>query len=76
MAAFGAVDSTNLTAAEDYSGYAMSFIVSTNWIKGWPASTDEIPPFVPKWSGACFRDASSGMGGFCALEGSDVEMMH
>ena len=63
-------------AAENYSGWAMSFVVSVNYIKGWPVASDVMVPYVTKWSGACFRDASSGMGGFCALEGSDVEMMH
>ena len=55
-------------AATDYDGRTMDFIVSTKWLKDWPVDGTTIMNFVGKWSGGCFEDYSSKVGGFCLLE--------
>jgi hypothetical protein len=66
----------NKTEGEDYSGYALNIVFNNGFIEGWPhPDTDtDAYEFVSAWSGICMRDVSSGAGGFCFLEDSDVLM--
>ena len=57
--------------AELFSGRALNFMFSTTFISSWDAMPTE---FVRKWSGACLKDYSSGMGGFCLLEDNDTDL--
>lgn len=59
-----------------YSGYALNIVFNNGFIDGWPSpDTDgSAYEFVSAWSGICMRDVSSGAGGFCFLEDSDVLM--
>jgi len=43
----------------------------TSFISAWSAAPTE---FVRKWSGACLKDYSSSMGGFCLLEDNDTNV--
>lgn len=54
-----------------YSGRALNFMFSTTFISAWADAPTE---FVRKWSGACLKDYSSGMGGFCLLEDNDTDL--
>ena len=56
--------------AVKFGGRAMTVLISNTFVSGWP--TD--PAYVTKWSGGCLRDESSGVGGFCLLETSDVDL--
>ena len=56
----------------------MDFTVTVAAIPGFPGHstyTASNPPnigFVKKWGGACMKDHSSGMGGFCLFETNDT----
>ena len=65
---------TDASLSNPYSGYALNIVINNGFIEGWPhPDTDSSAyEFVSKWSGACMRDVSSGAGGFCLLEDSDV----
>ena len=56
---------------DKYDGRALNFMFSTTYIS---AYSDAPTEFVRKWSGACFKDYSSGMGGFCLLEDNDTDL--
>ena len=66
-AALAASDVEDTAAAAKFSGRALTFAFSMKFIPGW--ITD--PAYVKKWSGACLKDHSSGMGGFCMMESND-----
>ena len=50
--------------AAKFSGRALTFAFSVAYTDEWPAE----PAYVKEWSGACLKDHSSGMGGFCLME--------
>ena len=56
----------------------MDFVVKIGAIAGFPGHssyTGTNPPnigFVTKWGGACMKDHSSGMGGFCLFDNNDT----
>ena len=66
--AWAASNSGNANA-DKFSGRALNFMFSTSFISAWSTAPTE---FVRKWSGACLKDYSSGMGGFCLLEDNDT----
>lgn len=65
---------TDASVTNPYSGYALNIVINNGFITNWPHPDTDASAyeFVSKWSGACMRDVSSGAGGFCLLEDSDV----
>jgi hypothetical protein len=56
-----------------FSGRTIDFTVSNKFITGWPAPVyPTYFQYTSKWSGGCFKDYSSGMGGFCVIEDNDT----
>ena len=66
-AALAGADSEDQAAAEKFSGRALTIAFNLAYLSNW--ITD--PAFAKEWSGACLRDYSSKMGGFCLLEEND-----
>ena len=62
--------------ATQFSGRAAQIRVSNKFLTNWPSPADGAgnKEYCPKWSGGCLRDYSSGMGGFCLLEDSDIDL--
>lgn len=65
--------------AKKFTGRTMDFIVAIKAISGFPGASDYVATatvpqigFVTKWGGACLKDWSSGMGGWCMWETNDT----
>ena len=58
---------------ETMSSRAVTILINTGFIEAWSAVTATVG-FVKKWTGACLRDYSSGVGGFCIFETNDTDM--
>ena len=73
-----AAASPHETQSTVFSGRAAQIRISNQFITGWPSQANGASAtfydYVAKWSGGCLRDYSSGMGGFCLLEDSDVNL--
>jgi len=68
--AWAEANSSNANA-EKFSGRALNFMFSNDFISAWTSGPLE---YVRKWSGGCLKDYSSGMGGFCLLEFNDTDL--
>ena len=57
-----------------YSGWVFVARISNEFLSIWPEPNldDNLYEYVTRWSGGCFRDLSSNMGGFCILEDNDT----
>lgn len=60
-------------AAGKFSGRTMDVVVSMRFNDLWRSLSGGYE-FVKKWSGGCFKDVSSGVGGYCLLEENDTNM--
>ena len=54
-----------------FSARTMTVALTMDYLPALPL--DLALEYLPKWSGGCFEDYSSGVGGFCLLEDSDIK---
>jgi len=53
-----------------FSARTMTVALTMDYLPALPIG--ELYDYLPKASGGCFEDYSSGVGGFCLLETSDI----